>query len=45
MARHFPFTIDRSAKVTLAEQIRKGIADAIDNGLLTVRTVPRAAPS
>src|ERR1700756_4491522 len=34
MARHLPFTIDRSAKVTLAEQIRKGITDAIDKGLL-----------
>jgi GntR family transcriptional regulator / MocR family aminotransferase len=34
MASHLPFTIDRSAKVTLAEQIRKGIAEAIDKGLL-----------
>src|ERR1700744_3377650 len=34
MASRLPFTIDRSAKVTLAEQIRKGIADAIDKGLL-----------
>jgi GntR family transcriptional regulator/MocR family aminotransferase len=34
MARHLPFTIDRSAKVTLAEQIRKGITAAIDKGLL-----------
>jgi GntR family transcriptional regulator/MocR family aminotransferase len=34
MARHFPFTIDRSAKVTLAEQIRRGITDAVDKGLL-----------
>jgi GntR family transcriptional regulator/MocR family aminotransferase len=34
MARHLAFTIDRSAKVTLAEQIRKAITDAIVKGLL-----------
>src|SRR6202012_4241289 len=34
MASRLPFTIDRSAKVTLAEQIRKGIADAIEKGVL-----------
>jgi len=34
MARHLPFTIDRSAKITLAEQIRRGITDAIEKGLL-----------
>jgi GntR family transcriptional regulator / MocR family aminotransferase len=34
MATRLPFTINRSAKVTLAEQIRKGITDAIDKGLL-----------
>lgn len=34
MARHLPITIDRSAKVTLAEQIRKGITTAIAKGLL-----------
>src|SRR5258708_38806230 len=34
MARPLPFTSDRSAKVTLAEQIRRGITDAIDKGLL-----------
>ena len=34
MARHLPFTIDRAARVTLAEQIRKGIAEAIHKGLL-----------
>src|ERR1700744_5720688 len=34
MAKFLPLTIDRSTKVTLAEQIRKGITDAIDKGLL-----------
>src|SRR5215475_1360420 len=34
MSRPLQFTVDRSTKVTLAEQIRKGIADAIDKGLL-----------
>jgi len=34
MARHLPFTIDRAAKVTLAEQIRTAITAAIDKGLL-----------
>jgi GntR family transcriptional regulator/MocR family aminotransferase len=34
MARHLPFTIDRSAKVTLAEQIRNAITAAIAKGLL-----------
>jgi len=34
MATHLPFTIDLSAKITLAEQIRRGITDAIDKGLL-----------
>src|SRR5215475_692365 len=34
MSRPLQFTVDRSTKVTLAEQIRKAIADAIDKGLL-----------
>jgi GntR family transcriptional regulator/MocR family aminotransferase len=34
MAAHLPFKIDRSTKLTLVEQIRKGIADAIEKGLL-----------
>src|ERR1700744_5388768 len=34
MASQLPFTINRSAKVTLAEQIRRGITEAIDKGLL-----------
>jgi len=34
MARHLTFTINRSAKVTLAEQIRRGITDAIEKGVL-----------
>jgi GntR family transcriptional regulator/MocR family aminotransferase len=34
IASHLPYTIDRSTEVTLAEQIRKGIANAIHKGLL-----------
>jgi GntR family transcriptional regulator / MocR family aminotransferase len=34
MAKFLPFTIDRSAKATLAEQIRRGITGAIEKGLL-----------
>src|SRR5215475_11528163 len=34
MTKPLPFELDRSAKTSLAEQIRKGIATAIENGVL-----------
>src|SRR3569832_1676029 len=34
MATQLTFTLNRSAKVTLAEQIRRGIADAFEKGVL-----------
>src|ERR1700742_2726873 len=34
MAKFLPVTINRSAKVTLAEQIRRGITEAIEKGVL-----------
>src|SRR3954452_11440492 len=34
MTKQLPLALDRSAKMPLAEQIRKGISAAIENGVL-----------